>query len=823
MRLRNIAVVVAGLAVAGCGSSTSLNGATGGGAGGNGGSGGNGKYDVTVTRTTFGIPHIKGNDFGSMGYGYGYVSAEDNLCVIQEDLITDRGERAKYMGADGSYTIEPIGVTADNVTSDFFWRFAANDVAITPLKTHIDPDFKDVTRGFVDGWNRYIAEIKAGDHAGRHAACRDLDWVQPITEDDMYRRYFRLALIASSSVFVNEIANAAPSLTGAKSAQREPTLAEKIAALKSSKNPLTALAQHHGFGSNMYALGKDGTASGIPMLLGNPHFPWIGTERLYISHATIPGKLDIMGASLYGVPAINIGFTKAFAWSHTVSTAYRFTFYQLILNPANPTEYLYNGAFVPMQASDVTIDVKQADGSIAQQTRTMYRSQYGPMLVLKASGVPVLGWDHLHAYTLRDANAENDRLINQFAKWNEAQSLDEFKALHKSILGIPWVNTVATGPGGRAYYGDVSVVPNVPDSEITTCAAHPVHDAVQELVPGLPVLDGSRPDCQWQSDGDAPAPGIFGPNHLPTLERDDFVKNSNDSYWMTNPAQPIVGYNRIIGCENCDIQLRPRLAILQMQRQLAQGKLDLPTFQQLVLSSHIFSAELARDDVVNNICALGTVLTTTGPVDVSGACGVLANWDLADNVDSVGGHIWREFWRNALGSGLPVIGYPAGFWLTPFNAADPVNTPRGINWLLPTVQAALGDAVNTVNASGFALDAPFGTIQHPCCIDKSIPIFGGEDFEGAFTVVDDTNVLDSDGYRVPYGNSYIQTVTWDPDGNGGYTPHAEGFITYSESTDPANPHFSDYTRAYSAKQWHRFPFTASEIEADRIDQMRLTQ
>jgi len=30
----------------------------------------------------------------------------------------------------------------------------------------------------------------------------------------------------------------------------------------------------------MYGLGKDATASGIPMLLGNPHFPWTGTERL---------------------------------------------------------------------------------------------------------------------------------------------------------------------------------------------------------------------------------------------------------------------------------------------------------------------------------------------------------------------------------------------------------------------------------------------------------------------------------------------------------------------------------------------------------------
>jgi len=99
--------------------------------GGSGGSSGTtGKYDVTVTRTTFGIPHIKATDFGSLGYGYGYAFAEDNLCVLQEDLVTIRGERSKYMGTQGSYTIVPNGVTADNVTSDFFWKFSATDAAI---------------------------------------------------------------------------------------------------------------------------------------------------------------------------------------------------------------------------------------------------------------------------------------------------------------------------------------------------------------------------------------------------------------------------------------------------------------------------------------------------------------------------------------------------------------------------------------------------------------------------------------------------------------------------------------------------------------------
>jgi len=166
-----------------------------------------GRYDVTVRRTALGIPHIKADDIASVGYGYGYVHAQDNLCVLQEDLVTIRGERAKYFGRDGEHVIIPNGSRADNVSSDFFWKFMATDAAWQGLRSAADPLLLDMTQGFVDGYNRYLREIKAGRHAGRHAACRDAPWLAPITEADMYRRYYRLALIASSSVFVDAIAD----------------------------------------------------------------------------------------------------------------------------------------------------------------------------------------------------------------------------------------------------------------------------------------------------------------------------------------------------------------------------------------------------------------------------------------------------------------------------------------------------------------------------------------------------------------------------------------------------------------------------------------
>jgi len=793
-----------------------------------------GHYSATVRRTALGIPHIKADDFGSLGYGLGYAQAEDNLCVLMDDIVTDRGERSKYFGPDGTYSIPANGSIANNDDSDFFWKFQVTPASVAHLRDVSLPDARAATTGFKDGFNRYVREIKAGQHAGRHASCRAADWLLELEDDDMYRRYIRLGLIASSSVFIKDITNAKPPAAGSSSAAETRSVDELAVDMR--KSSLSFFSKDRPLGSNMYALGPQATSNGMPIVFGNPHFPWVSTERLYIFHATLPGSVDIMGAALYGVPAVLIGFNDHFAWSHTVSTAYRFTFYELTLSPDDPTKYVYEGQTLAMEAVPVTIQVKQDDGSLADETRTLYRSKFGPMMNLTLAGPDIFPWTNGKAYTMRDANFENDRLINQFFHWNKARSLDEFIALHKSVLGIPWVNTVASGPGGKAYYGDVSVVPNVPDSKAQLCSNSAQAQALAQVAPGLPLLDGSRAACEWDTDDDAPAPGIFGPGNLPTLQRDDWVHNCNDSYWLTNPAEPLARRAAIIGDFETERSLRTRLGIQQVERHLDQAdddglgvtfdangdhKFDLKELQDTVLSAQIYSAELARDDVVSSLCSTGTVPTQSGPVDVAEACDVLSAWSLDDNLASVGGHIWREFFGTAAGIN--------GRWLTPFSADDPVNTPNGLNVAQPQMQDAFGTAVKRVKDRGHALDAPLGELQYSGVIgDNFVPIFGGTGTEGAFTIISPAHGLeaktatDRGGYKIDFGNSYIQTVTWEPDGTG-FKPVAEGFITYSESTDPANPHYFDFTQEYSAKRWHRFPFREADVAAQTVETLLLVQ
>src|SRR5437899_12974282 len=78
-------------------------------------------YDVTITRTQYGIPHIVARDFGSLGYGYGYAFAQDNLCTMAADYVTVEGARSRWFGPTANYQMRGNGVTVSNLDSDVFW------------------------------------------------------------------------------------------------------------------------------------------------------------------------------------------------------------------------------------------------------------------------------------------------------------------------------------------------------------------------------------------------------------------------------------------------------------------------------------------------------------------------------------------------------------------------------------------------------------------------------------------------------------------------------------------------------------------------------
>ena len=505
------------------------------------------------------------------------------------------------------------------------------------------------------------------------------------------------------------------------------------------------------------------------------------------------------------MPLVLIGHTSKLAWSHTVSTAFRFTPFEVNLVPGDPTTYLVDGQPREMEADEVTVQARDGNGDLEERSRTLYSTEYGPMFNA-IFGLPLFPWTSTSGYSMGDANASNFRYLNHFFETNLAQSTREYDEVLKRNQGIPWVNSIAADRAGRAYYADISVVPHVTDEKATQCntaLGRATYEALR-----LPVLNGSLSECDWGEDDDAAEPGIFGPSNLPSLFRDDYVTNSNDSYWLSNPEEPLEGFAPIIGDEGTERTLRTRLGLrivldrLDGSDEYDGRRFNLGRLQDAVFNNRQYAGELWRDELAEFCREKPVMVGSEGPVDVREACPILEDWDLRDDLDSEGAILFRRF----AGRALEAAGGP---YDEPFSESDPVNTPRGLNTDNPDVERAFADSVDELRDQDIPLDAPLRGWQYEERGDDEIPIHGGPGTVGVFNAIN-VPFVPGEGYpNVPHGSSFVQTVELTKG-----CPRVRTILTYSQSTNRRSPWFDDQTRMFSKKKWVKMAFCEKDILDD---------
>ena len=305
------------------------------------------RYSAEIRRTEYGIPHIVANDYGSLGYGYGYAFAQDNLCVMADRVVTLRGDRSRYFGPRANAG-DPFADEEDatsNLASDVYYRGVRQSGVVRRLLARPAPlgptaQLRRMVDGYVAGYNRYLRDTGVAHLPD--PTCRGKAWVGPITALDVWSGIYDLNTLQGTGQFREAIVSARPA-AGAPAPRPAPTI---------------PAAQPARTGSNGWALGRDATRDHDGMLLANPHWPWAGHARYYQVQLTIPGVLDVAGASVSGTPVVEIGHTQGVAWTHTTSTARRFTLFQLDLAPGKPTSYLVDGRTEPMTRQKVTVTVR---------------------------------------------------------------------------------------------------------------------------------------------------------------------------------------------------------------------------------------------------------------------------------------------------------------------------------------------------------------------------------------------------------------------------------------------------------------------------------
>jgi acyl-homoserine-lactone acylase len=736
-----------------------------------------------IRRTGYGVPHILARDEQGLGYGIGYAYAQDNLCLLANEVVTVSGERSRYFGPDQS-TLEQ----RNNLTSDLFFKWLNSPESVTGFWRAQPAEIQQLMQGYAEGYNRSLKEQQA---SGLPQACQG-EWVRAIDADDLVRLARRLLVEGGAGQFAEAVAGAQPPQSAPDSApnaaQTGQSQAGRLLALEQAaeRNQRFALER----GSNAVAVGRDLSFNGRGMLLANPHFPWSGGMRFYQMHLTIPGKLDVMGASLPGLPLINIGFNRHLAWTHTVDTSKHFTLHRLQLDPRDPTRYMLDGQSVAMSRTQVQVDVRHPDGRVQLVTRTVWSSEFGPVVQWPGK----LDWNRQVAFSLRDANMGNDRVLQQWYAMDQATSLQALQDSVHRLQGIPWVNTLAVDAEGQALYMNLSVVPNVDAARLAACSDPRAGTA-------MIVLDGSRRACNWEVIADAAQPGIYPSSRQPQLLRTDFVQHSNDSAWLVNPAAPLKGFSPLISQDGQALGQRTRFALDRLASLQRAGTISVAGLQAMVMDNEVYQAGQVMPDLLQ-FCAkeLGADAERLAAV-----CAGLKDWDRRAELDSGIGFVYFQKVMAAL-QGVP------SRWRVPFDARDPVHTPRGLAIENPQVADALRTIMLTVadeaRKAQWPADLRWGDVQVSSLGGTPIPIHGGPASLGVYNAMQ--TVTGKDGQReVVSGTSYLQVVSYDETG-----PRALGLLAFSLSGNPGSAHASDQTRAFSGKQWSVLPFTEQQIKAD---------
>ncbi|CAM3719208.1 penicillin acylase family protein [Kerstersia gyiorum] len=728
-------------------------------------------YQVDIRRTTGGVPHIKANDYTSAGYGLGYVWAEDHACTMSGRWLTTSAQAAARFGANGpdfSFDLRNGNLASDLYIQKLIDEGWLENLLADQSPAGVLPEVRELVRGYVAGYNRYLQEV---DYKLPDERCVGADWIRPITERDLYLNaaFWADMLTAVRNEFDGFLAAVPPG--------QKPD-AQRISAAQRAALPAPKI-----LASNMVALGKDATRDGTGMVFSNPHWEWNKADGMVAAHLTIPGKLNVNGMTFGASPVIGIGHNDAVGWAATSAgaTITNGVRYRLNLVPGSPTSYLVDGKRHEMVPTTVTVQVRGADGKLAPYTHTFYDTLFGTVSV--STDRP---WTVEHAYTWKHSPIKVSGL-NMWHLYSQARTVQDIHAADKATLGVAWINSTAADSQGHAYRSMPNPLPYVTDAMMSDCA-----------VSGA-VLDGSRMSCAPIQDDSAIFPGVFPSAQIPYQFRDDYVYNANDSYWITNLRAPLEGYPSLYGKEKTVLSNRSRGGLEIIEDRLEQRD-GLPgkgfTLEQFI--SQLFDgrdyARIWQPELVSFCHSL--TARTDAPAMLPQACDALAAWQGTYLLDDKGAVLFRRFLENSQVT-------PA--WYTiPFDANDPLNTPRGLQ---PSeeVRQALYAAVNDLVSNGIALDASLRNYQHRTVNGERIPVPGGI----AFLRMNTDPFKGKDGWEAISGSSFIYWVEMTPRG-----PRGKQIQVQGQSDNANSPLHAEQTRLFSEGKYLDIRFTEEEITAD---------
>ena len=298
--------------------------------------------NAKVHRDDWGVPHLRAGDPLALAYLQGVNAATDRGWQIEL-------ERRRYLGTSAAF----LGREA--LGWDTFARQARLDDTAQRCYQNLDEDTREWISAYVDGVN----------HALPSAAVRAPEFASTGLEPSKWEPWAPLGIWMSVHILFAGF----PTLLWRE--QVVSHLGEAAVTLFNSEGPTTA-------GSNGWLIPGDLTATGLPIVAGDPH-RYIESPNVYQQIRLSCPEYDVVGLAVPGIPGIaHFGHNGEVAWGITNAMAtYQDLYYEQVRRGDSQVEALGPSGWQTASVHTETIEVAGSDPVRIEVIET----ERGPIIV----------------------------------------------------------------------------------------------------------------------------------------------------------------------------------------------------------------------------------------------------------------------------------------------------------------------------------------------------------------------------------------------------------------------------------------------------------
>jgi penicillin amidase len=782
-----------------------------------------------------GIPHIYGQVDGDVMYASGYQMATDRL--FQMDLMRRRalGRQAEVLGA---------GLVDQDKISRIFDLHRWGAANVERLRGE-DPDTYRRLVAWLAGVNARIAEVVAGDvplpygfgpgeadympepwTLQEHSAIAKLlmlgnsnslerELLATIVQRNFPEAWSRIELSRPAYPVATMPPDELPAPAPWRPAVTHPTKPPIPATPKELADGLATLhrALRHipRVGSNNWAVDGSLTASGRPLIAGDPHQPLESPSLMYGQHlnsADAGGEIDLIGWSFAGTAGIQLGHNRHLHWAATTNFA----------DVMDVWEVELSGDQARVGDEMVAVEVRSEPIEVAGGNPVMFEVRdvpgYGVLLPDDIVPLPIAGAGNalLVNWTGMAATAEEQT----FPAMSVATTLDEYDAA-ADLMEVGGFNFVAATAEGITYRVNIQV----PDRG----------DPSARPMPFL-VVDGNDAGSLWNGQ-------FLPPEQLPRsrAESRGWIATANNDPWgftfdgdVSNDPW-YYGYFYAPG-------FRAHRLDEELTRLADQGGITIEDMQALQTDTHSPASDLllpVLEEAWGNLDTDPELAAYQGRPELETLYTLLTDtWDQRMERDRPGALAFHMFvllltdevtrddlsilYNTVLGAETVfVIKIPILAILDQYpESAALLGASRDVVMLetLSRVADLLETRYGSVDPAGYAWGdmhgTDFGNAFGGDLYGGWWPSDGGEDTVNVSSsdFLDEAGAV-ADRFDSHDGAIFRVVTTFAEDG----TPEAFCNFPPGNSADPTSPHFDDTREAWLGDEYTYLPFRRDEVEA----------